>query len=118
MPYATPADVKLIAHTSLTDPEIASLIEQSDAEIDKRVGTQSTGDVLVKRLSSFITAYTILQRQPESITIGAYREQRGNTLDVWSREINRLYRLLGSAKIKATQYMHIDEKQRYKEAAG
>ncbi len=115
MPYSTPADVKLIVHTSLTDTEITSLIEQSDAEITKRLGAQTAGDVLVKRLSSFITAHTILLRQPESITIGEYREQRGDALDVWGHEINRLYRLLGSAKIKASEYRHIDEDQRYRD---
>lgn len=116
MPYSTPEDVKLVVHTSLTDTEITSLIEQSDAEITKRLGAQSTGDTLVKRLSSFITAHTILLRQPESITIGEYREQRGDVLDLWSSEINRLYRLLGSTKIKASEYRHIDEEQRYGDA--
>jgi len=60
MPYCTAADVKTMVDTSLTDGEIAGIIETSDAEIDRRIGVQSSSDKLVKKLSMLVTARAII----------------------------------------------------------
>ena len=62
--YCTAADVRSIIHTSLGDSEIDGIIELSDAEIDKKLGTQDASDKLIKKLSMLLTAYTIKVRQP------------------------------------------------------
>jgi len=85
--YCTAADVRLIINTSLSDLEIASLVETSDAYIDKVLGAQSGSDKLVKRLSMLLTAKAIKTRQPQSYAVGEYSEAAGNVLEVWEREI-------------------------------
>jgi len=113
MAYCTASDVRLVVETSLTDTQITSIIEMSDAEIDKRLGSQSSSDKLIKKLSMLLTAHTIKTRQPKSVAIGEYREDAGNVLENWEQEIERIYRLHKDVSVKASEYSHIDEDTRY-----
>lgn len=113
MAYCIASDVRLIIHTSLSDSEITSIIETSDAQIDKRIGTQSSSDKAVKKLSMLITARTIKARQPRSMAAGEYREDAGDIMETWAAEIEGLFRLYGSPTFKASEYRHIDEDERY-----
>ena len=115
MAYCTAADVRTVVQTSLTDSDITNIIETSDAEIDKRLGTQSSTDKLIKKLSMLLTAHTIKTRQPKSVAIGEYREDAGDVLEVWEREIERIYRLHKSVSVKSSEYRHIEEAKRYPE---
>ena len=115
MAYCTVADVRLVVETSLTDTEISGIIEMSDAEIDSRLGSQSVSDNLIEKLSVLLTAHAIKTRQPKVEVIGEYREDSGNVLEVWEREIERIYRLYKGVSMKATEYRHIDETKRYPE---
>ena len=113
MAYCTAADVRQIIHTSLSDSDINSIIETSDAQIDKRLGAQSPSDKVVKKLSMLITARTIKGRQPRSVAAGEYREESGDIIEAWSREIEGLFRLYTSPAVKASEYRHVDEDERY-----
>jgi hypothetical protein len=115
MAYCSASDVREIIHTSLTDSEIDSVIEMSDALIIRRIGTQSTTDKVIKKLSMLITARTIKTRQPQSLATGEYREESGNLLETWGNEIEEIYRLYKIPIIKSSEYRHIDEDQRYPE---
>ena len=115
MAYCTASDVRLIIHTSLSDSDIASIIETSDAVIDKRIGSQSSSDKAVKKLSMLLTARSIKARQPRSVAAGEYREDSGDIMEVWDGEIEGLFRLYGSPTFKASEYQHIDEDERYPE---
>ncbi|MHA1227848.1 MAG: hypothetical protein ACTSPV_13965 [Candidatus Hodarchaeales archaeon] len=116
MAYCTVADVRFIIDTTLTDAEISGIIDMSDAEIDRRIGAQDTSDKLVKKLSILLTAHTIKTRQPQSQAIGEYREDAGDVVDVWEREIERIFRLYKTSIVKASEYEHIDEAKRHPEA--
>jgi len=107
--------VRLIVETSLTDTEISSVIEMSDAEIDSRLGSQSASDKLIEKLSVLLTAHAIKTRQPKIEVIGEYREDSGNVLEIWEREIERIYRLKKGVSMKSSEYRHIDETKRYPE---
>ena len=107
--------MRLIIETSLSDSEFEALIEMSDAEIDGRIGAQSPSDNLVKKLSALITAQAVKTRQPQAVSIGEYREETGSVLEVWEREIERIYRLKGTPTIKGSEYGYIDEEKRYPE---
>ena len=115
MAYCTAADVRTVVQTSLTDSDITGIIETSDAEIDRRLGTQSSTDKLIKKLSMLLTAHTIKTRQPKSQAIGEYREDTGNVIEVWEREIDRIFRLYKTPIFKTSEYKHIDESKRYPE---
>lgn len=115
MSYCAASDVRLIIETSLSDSEIEALIEMSDAEIDTRIGAQNPTDKLVKKLSALITAHAVKTRQPQAVAIGEYREETGSVLEVWEKEIERVYRLKGTPTIKGSEYRHIDEEKRYSE---
>jgi len=117
MVYCTASDIRRIIHTSLSDTDITSIIETSDAVIDKRIGAQSSSDKAVKKLSMLITARTIKARQPRSIAAGEYREDMGDIMETWAAEIEGLFRLYGSPTFKASEYQHIDEDERYPEEA-
>ena len=79
--------------TPLTDAEITSIIEESDAEVDKRIGTPVTADPLIRRLSTLIAAKTIRSRDPKSVTIGEYSETEWQgDLDTEIQTITRLYK--------------------------
>ena len=112
MAYCTASDVRQIIHTSLTDSEITSIIEMSDAQIDKRLGAQSSSDKVVKKLSMLLTAKTIKSRQPRSVAAGEYREDSGDILEVWTQEIEGLFKLYSSPTSKASEYRDIDEDAR------
>lgn len=113
MVYCTASEVRTIINTSLSDTEITLHIELSDAEINRRIGAQSTGDQLVKKLSLLLTAHTIKTRQPKSTAVGEYRDDSGNVLEVWESEIERIYRLYESPSVVSSGYQHIDEELRY-----
>jgi len=113
--YCTATDVRLIIDTTLTDAEISGVIEMSDAEIDRRIGAQDALDKLVKKLSMLLTAHMIKTRQPRSQGIGEYREDSGNVLEVWEGEIERIYRLYETPRVKSSEYGRIDESKRYPE---
>ena len=115
MPYCTASDVRMIIHTSLTDTDIVAVIEMSDAEIDKRLGPQSGSDKVIKKLSVLLSAHIIKQRQPRSVAAGEYSEDAGDVLEVWEREIERIYRLYKMPIVRVSDYGHIDESKRYPE---
>jgi len=115
MPYSTPPDVRLILDTDLTDAQIAGIVDMSDAQIDTRIGTQTTPDPLIKKLSALHTAHTIKTRQPQTLAVGEYREDTTDTLEAWEREIERIYRLHENISIKASEHAHIDDDERYPE---
>ncbi len=117
MPYSTPPDVRLIIDTTLTDTQITTIIQMSDTQIDTHIGTQSTPGGLVKKLSVLITAHAIKTRQPQSLAVGEYREDAGDVLEVWEREIEKIYRLHGNVSVKASDYAHIDDDERYPRGA-
>ncbi len=105
MPYSTQNDIRAIIHTTLTDTEITELITQSDAEIDKRIGTQSANPLITK-LSALITGRTIRHRQPTSTTIGEYRQE---TTDDLTTEINSIFKLYQPSHIKPSTYQAKEE---------
>ena len=117
MPYSTPPDVRLIIDTTLTDTQITTIIEMSDAEIDVRIGAQSTPGELVKKLSVLLTAHAIKTRQPQSLAVGEYREDTGDVLGVWEQEIERIYKLHAYVSVKASDYAHINDDIRYPRGA-
>ncbi len=108
MPYTTPSDVRMVIHTDLTDTDITQLITQTDAEIDKQLGTQDPTDKLIQKLSTLITSRTIKHRQPSSTTIGEYRSE---TTDTLSAEINRITRLYKQPTVKASTYSYKEEQE-------
>lgn len=111
--YCEPSDVRLLVSTTLENMDIDRLIDQSSAEIDKRIGTQSTSDQAVEKLCAFITAYTIKIQRPQSEALGTRRVEMGVTLELWRDEIERLYRLYHTPIVKATDYASIDENSRF-----
>ena len=115
MSYSTSADVRLIIHTSLTNTEIESIISMSDAQINKQIGAQDPTDLTIKKLSVLMTAHTIKQRQPDSVTIGEYRETTGNINETLSNEINKILKLYKSPAFASSTYTSINEEQRYGE---
>jgi hypothetical protein len=115
MPYCSPKNVRILVQTPLSDSQIGTLIEESDAEIDSRIGPQAESSTLVRRLSSLITARMIRSSYPESVQVGEYAESDGGSIRNWSEEIDRLIKLLRRPKTKSSSYGSIDEGERFPE---
>jgi hypothetical protein len=115
VPYSTATEVRRIIHTGLTDTDIAAIIEICDAQIDRRLGVQSTSDKVIKKLSMLLTARTIKGRQPGSVAVGEYREAQGDLMQLWGKEIDELYRLYETPIFASSDYRHIDGDTSYPE---
>ena len=114
MSYCVASDIRAILSTTLTDSQITSIIEESDAWIDRVLGVQSATDKLIRKLSKLLTAREIKTQQPTSISLGEYGEKHEPD-QVWAEEIDRITRLYRSGKVVSTPYEHIDENDRYQE---
>jgi len=112
--YCVASDIRAILSTTLTDSQITSIIEESDAWIDRVLGVQSATDKLIRKLSKLLTAREIKTQQPTSISLGEYGEKHEPD-QVWAEEIDRITRLYRSGKVVSTPYEHIDENDRYQE---
>lgn len=110
--YCTASDVRSIIHTGLTDSEIETIIELSDAEIDKRLGSQDSSDKVIKKLSMLLTAQTVRLRQPGSVAVGEYSESGEGLDEVLVREIDRIWRLYHGVAVSSSSYGVIDEDDR------
>jgi hypothetical protein len=115
MAYCTASDVRLVINTILTDDQITTIIEMSDAEINRRIGVQDQSDKLVKKLSMLLAARIIKTKYPNSQAIGEYREDAGDVLEVWEKEIERIFKLYKTPVVRASDYGHIDESKKYPE---
>lgn len=89
MVYCYPEDVKRIISTNMFDNDIQELIEEADAEIDQECGSQTAGDSYVKKLSMLITAFSIRTKDPNSVSLGEYRESNEVIIKVWAEEIQK-----------------------------
>ena len=116
MSYSSPSDVRLLVETSLADAEIEAVIGMSDAEVDRKLGSQDASDGLIRKLSALLTASAIKARQPSNVAVGEYREDAGDVLEVWGREVERICRLYRGVSVKASDYGAIEEEKRYPEA--
>lgn len=110
--YCTASDVRSIIHTGLKDSEIETIIELSDAEIDKRLGSQDSSDKVIKKLSMLLTARTVKLRQPGSVAIGEYSESGEGLDEVLVREIEGIWRLYSGVTVSSSSYGIIDEDDR------
>ena len=59
------------------------------------------------RASKLLTAHIIKTKHPRSVAISEFREDVGNVLEVWEREIERIYRFYRSVSVKSSDYGHI-----------
>lgn len=105
-----------IISTTLTQDQIEDIIEESDAEIDLRIGSQTAGNKVIQKLSKFMSAIQVKTTQPTSFGAGEYRENH-NPVPIWQAEVDRIFILAksDSGKVVATSYEHIDEDTRYQE---
>jgi len=114
MVYCTANDVRLLVSTTLEDSELEHFIAQASAEIDKRIGAQSTSDQAIEKLCALITAYIIKLQSPQVEALGdLVKIDAGVTLELWRDEIERLYRLYKTPIVKSSEYASIDEEARY-----
>ena len=110
--YCSASDVRSIIHTGLSDSEIETIIELSDAEIDKRLGPRDPSDKLIRKLSMLLTAQTVRLRQPGSMAVGEYSESSGELDGALVREIDGIWRLYHGVAVSSSSYGVIDEDDR------
>ena len=90
MSYCEPKDVLRIIETPMIDDDVQELINEADAEINVDCGTQTVGDLYIRKLSMLITALMIRTKDPSSVSIGEYSESNSKILDLWSQKIKEI----------------------------
>ena len=114
MVYCVHTDVTAIINTTLSPAQITAIIQESDAVINRRLGSQSTSDYSIRKLSKLLTAMEVKTQQPNARTIGEYKETH-NPISVWERWTERAFKLYRTSKLVAGGYQVIDEDDRYTE---
>ncbi len=102
MPYSTLIDVRAIVDTDVTDDEITSLIEDTDAYMDAVLPTGTLNNLIKRMLSRTYTSYVCMRKDPNSRGIGSYNERRDVTLRMLKADIDELFASLGSGGIAFT----------------
>lgn len=94
MVYCTPADVKLLVRTSMTDADLTLLIVEVDAEIDKweadNSKTLSTHER--KQVSMREAAILVITGEPQSEE-GDYGQTVSARVKVWQKKIDEYLKI-------------------------
>lgn len=114
MVYCIWTDVTRVITTTMVQADVEAIILQSDAYIDKLLGSQSTSDVLIKQLSVLLTAVEVKALQPTSFGAGEYRESH-NPAVIWRAKIKEIVKMYKGPKVQGSAYQAIDEDDRYTE---
>lgn len=114
MVYCVWTDVTRIISTTMGQTDVEAIIAQSDAWINKVLGSQTEGDKLIEQLSALLTAIEIKGLQPTSMGAGEYRETHNPAL-AWRAKVKEIMKLYKAPKVQGSAYQHIDEDDRYVE---
>jgi hypothetical protein len=80
MAYCVFGDVRARCDTDITDAEITSLIQESDAWLDLKLTMSGLTVPMRRLLSATLTAIRCMLKDPDSQAIGEYREDRAAAL--------------------------------------
>lgn len=116
--YCSVTDVTwYIGAGGLTDAQITSQITMQSAIIDKRLGSQSTSDEVVKNLCALMTAREIARKRPDEIQLLGTSQNWESTMRDWDQRIRELSKMYKTPKVKPSAYQVIDEDDRFDEKA-
>ena len=76
MAYCVFGDVRARCDTDITDAELTSLIQESDAWLDLKLTMASLTVPMRRLLSASLTSIRAMLKDPNSQAIGEYREDR------------------------------------------
>ena len=76
MAYSVFGDVRARCDTDITDPELTSLIQESDAWLNLKLDMGTLTVPMRRLLSATLTAIRAMLKDPNSQAIGEYREDR------------------------------------------
>jgi hypothetical protein len=114
MVYCTPADVRLIIDTDLSDDELTSLIVFSDSDLDDLLQGASMTDTQKKKCSMRLCAIAVAGRQPVKESTGDLSLDYSGQTAEWQAYVDRYVSLaLASGqkkgKVTASTYSEINE---------
>ena len=110
MASCTPADIRLVINTGLTDDNLTALIALADAEITGRGFTSAKWTVdLKKKLAVLLTAELVSQNDVMSRGINEYQAVKPETPSTWRSLAEKLIASMQGPYTKATDYSQISE---------
>lgn len=95
MAYSTPAQVRAICDTDITDAELLELIQETDAFMDLKLNTGSINATVLRGISRRWTAITCFLKDPDAMSLGELRYDRGAALKKLNKELDDLMKLAG-----------------------
>lgn len=102
MPYSTYKDVRAIVDTDVTNTEITSLIDDTDAYMDAKLDTGSLNNIIKRMISRTYTAYVCMRKDPNARSLGGYSENRAMTLKMMREDIDDLFTSVAGGGIAFT----------------
>ena len=102
MPYSTTADVRAITDTDITDVEITSLINDTDAYMDATLDTGSLSTTIKRMLSRTYTSYVCLRKDPTAQSIGQHSMNRAESMRMLRDDLTTLFTSLGGGGLAFT----------------
>jgi len=92
MAYCTPAQVRAICDTDITDAELLELIAETDAFMDLKLNTGSINATVLRGISRRWTAITCFLKDPSSESLGEYSGDRRYALEKLNKDLEDLMR--------------------------
>ena len=93
MAYCVFGDVRMRCVTDISDPDITTMIEESDAYLDLKMDMSSLTVPMRRRLSATLTSIMCMLRNPTSLALGEYREDRRYSLEKLNEEFDGMIKI-------------------------
>lgn len=95
MAYSVFGDVRARCDTDITDAEITSLIQESDAWLDLKLTMGGLTVPMRRLLSATLTAIRCMLKDPDAQALGEYREDRAAALKKLNSMMDEMLRDAG-----------------------
>ena len=89
MAYCTPAQVRLLIATDLSDENLTELITLADSDLDDKLSGQTMSDVQKTKCSMRLAAVMVAQRQPRKESIAGATLDWGSRITEWQRYVKQ-----------------------------
>lgn len=88
MSYVTIDQVRAIVDTDITNAELVTIIEGTDAIMDLKLDTGSIGAHVLRLISRTWTAYRCMLKDPNASGVGEYSEDRDASLKMLKGQLD------------------------------
>lgn len=109
MAYCTPAQVRLLIATDLSDENLTELITLADSDLDDKLAGQTMSDVQKTKCSMRLAAVMVAQRAPVKESLSGASLDWGDRVKEWQNYVaEQIGKLHNVALVRASRWHAID----------